>query len=177
MSKGDISGGFDARALMSDRTHPPVTGTGPHRTADRTADCFGCRYLESWFPMELLCTVYPVAEDLDTTAQFYLDMGFRDVARPDKDTVLLASGDSPYVEIMLERHPVEAAAGSGPVFRVADVTAFHADNPDLDWRFPPVDLPTGKYALFCDSEGNPVRLADFRNDSGRYARLFRSQTG
>lgn len=126
--------------------------------------------------MELLCTMYPVETDLETTARFYLDLGFRDIARPDKDTVLLAGNDSPYVEIMLERHPIEAEAGSGPVFRIDDVVAFHAANPELDWRFPPVDLPTGKYALFCDAEGNPVRIADFSADSGRYAKLFRLQS-
>lgn len=122
--------------------------------------------------MELLCTLFPV-EDLDAAASFYLDMGFRDIARPDQDTVLLGAPDSDYIEIMLERHPVESQAGSGPVFRVPDVEEFHTANPKLDWRFAPVELPTGKYALFCDNQGNPVRIADFRNDTGRYARLFR----
>ncbi|HIV59052.1 MAG TPA: VOC family protein [Candidatus Stackebrandtia faecavium] len=122
--------------------------------------------------MELLCTMYPV-EDLEAAAAFYLELGFKDIARPDVDTALMASPASNYVEIMLERHPVEMEAGSGPVFKVPDVATFHTEHPDLDWRFAPIDLPNGKYALFCDSQGNPVRLADFRNDSGRYARLFR----
>lgn len=125
--------------------------------------------------MELLCTFYPVEGDLEAALEFYQDLGFRDIARPDKDTVLLSTGDSPYLEIMLLRHPVESQAGSGPVFRVDDAVAFHAAHPELNWRFRPVDLPMGKYALFIDAEGNPVRIADFSADSGRYARLFRQR--
>jgi len=74
----------------------------------------------------------------------------------------------------LERHPVESAAGPGPIFRIQDVAAFCALHPELNWMFGPVRLPTGDYALFRDTTGNPVRLVDFSVDGGgRYARLFR----
>ncbi|GAA4904266.1 hypothetical protein GCM10023223_21130 [Stackebrandtia albiflava] len=116
--------------------------------------------------------MYPV-EDIDAAADLYLKVGFRDVARPDHDTVLLAGPDSSHVEVMLERHPVESAAGAGPVFRIDDVARFHASYSDLDWMFGPVTLPTGGYALFRDPAGNPVRIVDFTADTGRYARLFR----
>jgi catechol 2,3-dioxygenase-like lactoylglutathione lyase family enzyme len=122
--------------------------------------------------MELLCTVYPVT-DLEAAARFYLDLGFRDVARPDKETILLATNDSPYVEIMLENHPAEHGTRSGPVFRIEDVEKFFQSKPDFDWIFRPVEIVTGMYAAFRDADGNPIRVADFRNDSGRYARLFR----
>lgn len=125
--------------------------------------------------MELLCTVYPV-EDLETAAAHYLGLGFRDIARPDHDTVLLAAQDSRYVDIMLERHPVEAHIGSGPVFRIDDVMAMQSGKPDLDWLGPPVDIPTGKYGVFRDPDGNPVRVVDFTADSGRFASLFRPVT-
>lgn len=122
--------------------------------------------------MELICTVYPV-DDLEATAKQYLELGFKDVARPDQDTVLMSTDQSRYVEVMLERHPAESAAGAGPVFRMPDVAAFHEANPSLDWVFAPVELPTGGYAIFRDPSGNPVRIVDFSRDSGRYARLFR----
>ena len=115
--------------------------------------------------------MYPVT-DLDAAVDLYLSSGFRDVARPDQDTVLLAGVDSPHVSIMLERHPVEIQAGAGPVFRIDNVAEYHRSHPDLDWVFAPVPLPTGDYAMFLDHERNPVRLVDFRTDSGRYARLF-----
>lgn len=121
--------------------------------------------------MELLCTLYPV-DDLDAAAAVYQAIGFRDVARPDQDTVLLAGPDSPYVDVMLERHPVESQAGAGPVFRIADVAGFIAAHSDLDWVFGPFRLPTGDYALFKDPSSNPVRLVDFSAES-RYASLFR----
>ncbi|HZE37531.1 MAG TPA: hypothetical protein VE172_01860 [Stackebrandtia sp.] len=116
--------------------------------------------------------MYPV-DDVETAAACYLSLGFRDVARPDHDTVLLADNDSPYVDILLEQHPVESKAGSGPVFRIADVSEFHRENPSLRWMGPPVEIPPGKYGIFMDPAGNPVRVVDFTNDSGRYARLFR----
>lgn len=121
--------------------------------------------------MQLVCSMYPVT-DLDAAVDLYLSIGFRNVARPDQDTVLLAGVDSPHVSIMLQRHPVEVHAGTGPVFRIDNVADFHRAHPELDWVFAPVPLPTGDYALFRDSERNPVRLVDFNADSGRYARLF-----
>ncbi|WP_041625152.1 VOC family protein [Stackebrandtia nassauensis] len=111
--------------------------------------------------------------DLETAAAHYLNLGFRDVARPDHDTILLAADESPYVDVMLERHPVEAHLGSGPVFRIEDVEGMHASQPDLNWVGQPVDIPTGKYAIFRDPDGNPIRVVDFTADSGRFASLFR----
>lgn len=121
--------------------------------------------------MDLLCTMHPVT-DLEAAAEQYLSIGFHDVARPDQDTVLLSPQAGGYVEVMLERHPVESHAGIGPVFRIDDVEAFHADHSDLDWMFAPVDVVSGKYALFRDQDRNPIRVVDFR-DGGRFARLFR----
>lgn len=126
--------------------------------------------------MDLLCTVYPV-EDLEAAAAHYLDLGFRDIARPDHDTILLAAPDSSYIDLMLERHPVEAHFGSGPVFRVDDVAALHTDKPELDWFGPPVDIIVGKYGGFRDPDGNPMRVVDFSADSGRFASLFRPTAG
>ncbi|MEV0646971.1 hypothetical protein AB0I28_17070 [Phytomonospora sp. NPDC050363] len=122
--------------------------------------------------MELLCAMYPV-EDLEAVAELYRGLGFKDVARPDEDTLLLSAGESGPVEIMLERHPLEMKAGPGPVFRVDDVTAFHADKTELTWLLPPTEIATGHYAVFADPARNPVRIIDFTRDSGRYARLFR----
>lgn len=122
--------------------------------------------------MELLCAMYPV-EDLDASAELFRRLGFRDIARPDEDTLLLSANESGLVEIMLERHPLEMKAGPGPVFRVDDVAAFHAGKPELAWLLPPTEIATGHYAVFADPAGNPVRLVDFTRDSGRYARLFR----
>lgn len=121
--------------------------------------------------MELLCAMHPV-EDLDSAAEHYRRLGFRDVARPDEDTLLLAFGDGAPVTVMLERHPLELKAGAGPVFHVEDVAAFHLEQADLAWVLPPTEIATGHYAVFRDPAGNPVRLVDFTRDSGRYARLF-----
>ncbi|GLZ76421.1 hypothetical protein Afil01_12280 [Actinorhabdospora filicis] len=122
--------------------------------------------------MELLCALYP-AEDIDAAAELYRGLGFRDIARPDEDTILMSANDDGHVEVMLERHPLERKAGPGPVFKVADVAAFHAERPALTWLLPPREIATGHYAVFADPAGNPVRIVDFTRDSGRYARLFR----
>jgi hypothetical protein len=121
--------------------------------------------------MELLCAVYPVS-DLETAAEQYRSIGFRDIARPDEDALLLSPNEAGHVEVMLIRHPMESKAGAGPVFKLPDVEAFHADNPGLPWLMPPRAIATGHYALYADPSGNPVRLVDFTRDSGRYARLF-----
>ena len=116
-----------------------------------------------------------VAAILTRDALVRLVLGWASVAalRAGYSVELLAGGDSPYVQIMLEQHPVESKAGAGPVFRVADVTAFATDNPGLTWLGTPVDIPPGKYGIFFDTAKNPVRVVDFTNDSGRYTRLFR----
>lgn len=122
--------------------------------------------------MELLCALYP-AEDIDAAAELYRGLGFRDVARPDEDTILMSANESGHVEMMLERHPLELKAGPGPVFKVPDVASFHAEKPDLTWLMAPREIATGHYAVFADPTGNPVRIVDFTRDNGRYARLFR----
>jgi hypothetical protein len=108
--------------------------------------------------MKLLFELRPV-EHLDASVDYYRDLGLTPIAWPGDDIAVL--GPSPAgATLVLVHDPAEAALGTGGVFDVGDVDTFFADHRGLDWLAGPADGPLGRYAVFADRTGVPIRLLD-----------------
>jgi hypothetical protein len=46
------------------------------------------------------------------------------------------------------------------VYDVGDVDTFFQNHRALDWLLSPADTPLGRYAVFSDRTGTPIRLLD-----------------
>ncbi|TCO40576.1 hypothetical protein EV646_117117 [Kribbella antiqua] len=108
--------------------------------------------------MKLLLELRPV-EHLDASVEYYRDLGLEPIAWPSDDTALLGPhGRRP--TLALVRDPAECALGTGGVYDVGDVDTFFQNHPALDWLLSPADTPLGRYAVFSDRTGTPIRLLD-----------------
>ena len=108
--------------------------------------------------MKLLFELRPV-EHLDASVDYYRTLGLEPVAWPSDDTALLGPhGAQP--TLALVRDPAEGALGTGGVYDVGDVDLFFDDHRGLDWLLSPADSPFGRYAVFADRTGAPIRLLD-----------------
>ncbi|ADB31007.1 hypothetical protein Kfla_1913 [Kribbella flavida DSM 17836] len=109
--------------------------------------------------MKLLFELRPV-DHLEASVDYYRELGLEPMAWPDDDTVLLAPLGAAEPTLALMRDPAEAALGTGGVYEVGDVDEYYADHPDLDWLVAPADSTLGRYAVFADRTGLPMRLLD-----------------
>ncbi|TMW70360.1 VOC family protein [Alteribacter natronophilus] len=110
--------------------------------------------------MKLIFMYYPV-RDLETSLEFYREkLGFDEAWREGTDTAALKLPGSD-VQLLLESDEDDHSKPGG-VFQVESVDAFFKDNKGiLTFVKKPVDIPPGRYAIYEDNAGNPIRIIDF----------------
>ncbi|MCW5953041.1 MAG: VOC family protein [Propionibacteriaceae bacterium] len=88
---------------------------------------------------------------------FYRDLlGWEEAWREGGDTVAFHIPDSA-VQVMVS----VSDDPPGAMYRVGDLVAFLAENPDLDVFSPPTGIPGGQVAGVRDAGGNEVYFFDF----------------
>lgn len=112
--------------------------------------------------MKLAFMYYPV-KDLKETLQFYREvLGFEEAWREGEHTAALKLPDSD-VRIMIEDEDEGLPAGG--VFLLESVDAFFEENKQkVKFVKEPYDIPPGRYAIFTDNSGNPIRILDFSKE-------------
>lgn len=109
--------------------------------------------------MKLLFELRPV-EHLEASVEYYRGLDLEPIAWPDDDSALLAPRRADQPTLVLVRDPAEAALGTGGVYDVGGVDDFYRAHPSLDWLIAPIDSALGRYAVFADRTGAPIRLLD-----------------
>jgi catechol 2,3-dioxygenase-like lactoylglutathione lyase family enzyme len=107
-----------------------------------------------------LAFVYCPVNDVEAALRFYRDLlGFEVAWREGETTVGLRLPDTD-VRLMLDHDDAEDNR-AGPVFLVTSVDAFWREHRETV-RFirQPVDIPGGRWAVFQDPSGHPVRILD-----------------
>jgi catechol 2,3-dioxygenase-like lactoylglutathione lyase family enzyme len=109
--------------------------------------------------MKLVFISYPVNK-MDEALAFYRDaLGMEEAWREGARTVALRTNSD--VQILLEEDEEEHTYGPGGVFVVDNVDLFFEENKDkLTFVKEPCDIPPGRYAIFMDATGNPIRIID-----------------
>jgi len=104
-----------------------------------------------------LAFLYQPVADLKQALAFYRDdLGF-EVAWREGETTAGLKLPGTDVRLMLD---VDDGL-PGPVFQVESVDAFYDQHQArYPWTQTPVDVPGGRWAIFVDPEGKPVRLLD-----------------
>ncbi|MGJ9458353.1 MULTISPECIES: VOC family protein [Oceanobacillus] len=112
--------------------------------------------------MKLLFLCHPVENIKESTA-FYRDtLGFKEAWREGDHTVTFQLPDSE-VRLMIEDDENDLLPGG--VFLVGNVDDFYNRNKEkLDFIKSPIDIPPGRYAIYKDISGNPIRILDFTNE-------------
>ncbi|MBO8157725.1 MAG: VOC family protein [Bacillaceae bacterium] len=110
-----------------------------------------------------LVFLYQPVKNLKESLAFYRDeLGFEEAWREGEHTAALKLSDS-NVRLMIE--DIDEGYGPGGVFLVDSVDEFFKENQrKLDFLQEPVDIPPGRYAIFQDNSGNPIRILDFTNE-------------
>ncbi|UTR10334.1 hypothetical protein MM300_21060 [Evansella sp. LMS18] len=112
--------------------------------------------------MKLMFLYHPV-KNLKESLTFYREnLGFEEAWREGDHTVALKLPDTE-VQLMMEEDDDGLTAGG--VFLVDSVDTFFAKKKNM-LRFikEPIDIPPGRYAIYEDESGNPMRIIDFSNE-------------
>ncbi|MFS0780597.1 VOC family protein [Bacillus sp. 1P06AnD] len=113
--------------------------------------------------MKLAFLCHPV-ERLQESLSFYRDeLGFEEAWREGDHTIALKLPGSE-VQLMIEDDGEGVAAGG--TFIVDSVDEFYRINKEnFDFLKLPCDIPPGRYAIFQDASGNPIRILDMSNEA------------
>ena len=106
-----------------------------------------------------LTFIYAPVRELAPTVAFYRDtLGWEEAWREGDDTVAFrVPGSEVQVMVSVEN----GTGGAGAMYRVPDLEAFLAEQPDLTVVSPLADIPGGHVAGVDDGSGNPVYFFDF----------------
>ena len=112
--------------------------------------------------MKLIFLYHPV-KNLKESLQFYRDtLGYEEAWREGEHTVALSLPESD-VRLLIEDD--EQELGPGGVFLVNSVDDFYNKKKQtLNFLKEPIDIPPGRYAIFKDNSGNPIRILDFSKE-------------
>lgn len=112
--------------------------------------------------MKLVFLYHPV-KNLKESVTFYREnLGFEEAWREGNHTVALKLPDSD-IQLMIEDDEDNLTAGG--VFLVNSVDEFVNENKDkLRFVKQPIDIPPGRYAIYEDHSGNPIRIIDFSKE-------------
>jgi catechol 2,3-dioxygenase-like lactoylglutathione lyase family enzyme len=112
--------------------------------------------------MKLVFLFHPV-KNLKESLAFYRDtLGFEEAWREGEHTVALSLPNSD-VRLMIEDDELELSAGG--IFLVDSVDNFFNENKNiLEFVKEPIDIPPGRYAIYKDNSGNPLRIIDFSKE-------------
>ncbi|MEI4770869.1 VOC family protein [Psychrobacillus sp. FJAT-51614] len=113
--------------------------------------------------MKLVFLYHPV-KDLKESITFYREiLGFEEAWREGDKTVAFNLPDSE-IKLMIEDDEQELSAGG--IFLVDSVDEFYKSKKDtLVFLKEPVDIPPGRYAIYKDESGNPLRIIDFTKET------------
>lgn len=104
---------------------------------------------------------YPVSDLKESIAYYRDNFGFEEAWREGELTAALKL-EGTNVNLMLDQ---EDDGGPGGVFLVDSVDAFYEAHKDrVQFVREPFDIPPGRYAMFKDNSGNPVRLIDMTKE-------------
>jgi catechol 2,3-dioxygenase-like lactoylglutathione lyase family enzyme len=112
--------------------------------------------------MKLVFLYHPV-KNLKESLTFYReDLGFEEAWREGNHTVALKLPETE-VQLMIEEDNEGLTAGG--VFLVDSVDEFFDEKKNM-LRFikEPIDIPPGRYAIYEDYSGNPMRIIDFSKE-------------
>jgi catechol 2,3-dioxygenase-like lactoylglutathione lyase family enzyme len=110
--------------------------------------------------MKLAFLFHPV-KDLQESQRYYEGLGMTEAWREGNQVMGLSMPDSE-VQLMIEEDELEL--GPGGVFVVDSVDQFYDDNETrLHFVKTPCSIPPGRYAIYKDEAGNPIRIIDFTN--------------
>jgi predicted enzyme related to lactoylglutathione lyase len=106
---------------------------------------------------------YPVSDAVEA-ARFYMEnMGWEEAWRETNLTICLRMKES---EIGLLLDQADVIDKPGGFFEVESVDAFYKENQEkMNFVQEPIDIPPGRYAVFVDPAGNPVRIFDNSKDN------------
>lgn len=109
--------------------------------------------------MKLVFHSQPV-KDMKKAVIFYRDiLGMEEAWREGDHTVSFKTNTE--TQILLEDDEFEREFGPGSVFLVDSVDEFFKENQNsLRFVKEPCDIPPGRYAIFTDDSGNPIRIID-----------------
>lgn len=109
--------------------------------------------------MKLAFLSLPV-KNMDSAVAFYRDvLGMEEAWREGATTVALRTNAD--VQLLLEQEEEEHQFGPGGIYIVENVETFYQQNKaSLHFVQEPIDIPPGKYAIFTDDTGNPIRIID-----------------
>ncbi|MBN3555526.1 VOC family protein [Fictibacillus nanhaiensis] len=109
--------------------------------------------------MKLVFHSQPV-KDMKSAVAFYRDiLGMEEAWREGNHTVSFKANTD--TQILLEDDKIEREFGPGSVFLVDNVDAYFTSNQStLNFVKEPCDIPPGRYAIFTDDSGNPIRIID-----------------
>lgn len=108
--------------------------------------------------MKLAFLYHPV-KNIEESLTYYRDvLGYEEAWREGEHTVALKLPGTD-VELMIEDEDEGFPAGG--MFIVDSVDLFFEENKGkLDFVKNPCDIPPGRYAIFKDISGNPIRILD-----------------
>jgi hypothetical protein len=110
--------------------------------------------------MKLAFLFHPV-KDLHESQKYYEELGMTEAWREGNQVLGLSMPDSE-VQLMIEED--EHDLGPGGVFLVESVDHFYEENESrLNFIKTPCSIPPGRYAVYKDATGNPIRIIDFTN--------------
>ncbi|WML56492.1 VOC family protein [Neobacillus sp. PS2-9] len=114
--------------------------------------------------MKLTFLFHPV-KNLKDSIEFYRDtLGFEESWREGEHTAALKLPGSD-VQLMLEDEDENDGLPAGGIFLVESVDQYYAENNGkLVFIKEPIDIPPGRYAIYQDNSGNPIRILDFSKD-------------
>lgn len=112
--------------------------------------------------MKLVFLCHPVDNIKESLAYYRDTLGFEEAWREGEHTVALQIPDS---EVRLLIEDDEKELGAGGIFLVESVDSFFNEKNDaLEFVKEPIDIPPGRYAIYKDTSGNPIRIIDFSNE-------------
>lgn len=112
--------------------------------------------------MKLAFLYHPV-KDLKAAVAYYRDvLGYEEAWREGEHTAALKL---PGTDVQLMIEDEDEGLPAGGMFVVDSVDEFYENNKDkVDFVKDPCDIPPGRYAIFQDISGNPVRILDLSKE-------------
>ncbi|GAA0381814.1 VOC family protein [Bacillus horti] len=113
--------------------------------------------------MKLVFLYHPVKNLKEALVYYREVLGFEEAWREGDHTIAIHLPDSD-VQVMLEHDEIENLSAGG-VFLVDSVDEFFAEKKEsVEFIKDPFDIPPGRYAIFKDNSGNPIRVIDFSKE-------------
>ncbi|MFD1019172.1 VOC family protein [Thalassobacillus hwangdonensis] len=112
--------------------------------------------------MKLAFLMHPVKE-MKASLKFYREnLGLEEAWREGDHTVALKL---PGTEVQMMLEDEDEGLPGGGVFIVDSVDSFYEQKKELlKFVKDPVDIPPGRYAIYQDDAGNPIRIIDMTKE-------------